>query len=106
MLYKVDFEGIDKSGFYDLELTRHTGEKEKVLFASALDPREGNLKRLAASAMEGDFFGDKVTFLSSTELKEQTVSGGNTEIWLQLLMVLFGALMLEQFLGYFWGKKR
>ena len=106
VLYKVDFEGIDKSGFYDLELTRHTGEKEKVLFASALDPREGNLKRLAASAMEGDFFGDKVTFLSSTELKEQTVSGGKTEIWLQLLMVLFGALMLEQFLGYFWGKKR
>ena len=38
VLYKVEFEGIDRSGFYDLELTRHTGEKEKVLFASALGP--------------------------------------------------------------------
>jgi len=77
-----------------------------VLFAAKLDPRESQLKRLPASSLEGDFFGDKVKLVSSQELSEQSVSGGNTEIWLQILLLLFGVLALEQFLGWFWGKKR
>ena len=105
-IYKVRFDDINRRGFYDLELNRHTGEKEQVLFAARLDPRESRLKRLPAASLEGDFFGDKVTLVSSQELSEQTVSGGNTEIWLQILMLLFGLLALEQFLGWFWGKKR
>lgn len=105
-IYQVSFEGIDRRGFYDLEMIRHTGEKEKALFAAKLDPRESQLKRLAKSSMEGDFFGDKVSMVSSEELSGQTVSGGNTEIWLQILLFLFGVLALEQFLGWFWGKKR
>lgn len=105
-IYKVSFDSVDRRGFYDLELNRHTGETEKVLFAAKLDPRESRLKRLPASSLEGDFFGDKVTLVSSQELSEQTVSGGNTEIWLQILMLLFGLLALEQFLGWYWGKKR
>lgn len=105
-IYKVSFDGIDRRGFYDLELNRHTGEKENVLFAAQLDPRESQLKRLTASSLEGDFFGDKVKLVSSQELSEQTVSGGNTEIWPKILVLLFGVLALEQFLGWFWGRKR
>ena len=105
-IYKVSFDSIDRSGFYDLELNRHTGEKEKALFATRLDPRESQLKRLPASSMEGDFFGEKVSLVSSSELGGQTVSGGNTEIWMWILLLLFGVLALEQFLGWFWGKKR
>ena len=105
-IYKVSFDSIDRRGFYDLELNRHTGETENVLFAARLDPRESQLKRLSASSLEGDFFGDKVKLVSSQELSDQTVSGGNTEIWLRILMLLFGVLALEQFLGWFWGKKR
>ena len=105
-IYKVSFDSINRRGFYDLELNRHTGETEKVLFASKLDPRESRLKRLPESSLQGDFFGDKVSLVSSQELSEQTVSGGNTEIWLQILMLLFGLLALEQFLGWYWGKKR
>ena len=77
-----------------------------MLFAAKLDPRESRLKRLPESSLQGDFFGDKVSLVSSQELSEQTVSGGNTEIWLQILMLLFGLLALEQFLGWYWGKKR
>ncbi len=105
-IYKVSFDSINRRGFYDLELNRHTGETEKVLFAAKLDPRESRLKRLPESSLQGDFFGDKVSLVSSQELSEQTVSGGNTEIWLQILMLLFGLLALEQFLGWYWGKKR
>ncbi len=105
-IYKVSFDSIERRGFYDLELNRHTGQKENVLFAAKLDPRESQLKRLPAASLEGDFFGDKVKMISSQDLSEQTVSGGNTEIWLTILMLLFGVLALEQFLGWYWGKKR
>lgn len=106
VLYQVQFDDVSRRGFYELELTRHTGEKEKVLFATNLDPRESRLKRLSAASMEGDFFGDQVSLVSTDQLSEQTVEGGNTEIWLQVLLLLFGILALEQFLGWFWGKKR
>ena len=37
----------------------------------------------------------------------QQVSGGEeTEIWLQILLLLFAVLVLEQVLGWYWGKKR
>ena len=106
VLYQVKFDDVNRRGFYELGMTRHTGETEKVLFASNLDPRESQLKRMPAASMEGDFFGDKVSLVSTEQLTEQTVEGGNTEIWLQVLLLLFGILALEQFLGWFWGKKR
>ncbi|MFT5301583.1 MAG: hypothetical protein ACI87E_001461 [Mariniblastus sp.] len=105
-LYRVSFDNIDRRGFYDLELTRHTGEKESVLFVSEFDARESQLKRLPKSATEGDFFGEKVTLVSGAELAEQEVDGGETEIWMQILLLLFAVLALEQFLGFFWGKRR
>ena len=106
VLYKVEFEDVNRRGFYDLGLTRHSGEQESVLFAANIDPRESELKRLPKSSMEGDFFGDKVKLISTEQLAGQKVSGGDTEIWLQILLLLFGVLALEQFLGWFWGKKR
>ena len=105
-IYQVKFEGIERRGFYNLEMKRHSGEKESVLFAANLDPRESQLKRMPATATQGDFFGDKVKMISVDELNDQNVAGGNTEIWPQILMLLFGILVLEQFLGWFWGKKR
>ena len=83
-----------------------TGETESVLFASNTDPREGQLKRLPESATEGDFFDEQIKRVSATELKGEKVSGGNTEIWPQLLIFLIAVLALEQFLGWWFGKKR
>jgi len=106
VLYKVEFENVNRRGFYEIGLTRHTGEKEAVLFAANIDPRESQLKRLPRATMESDFFGDKVNLVSTEQLAGQKVSGGDTEIWMQILFVLFGILALEQFLGWFWGRKR
>jgi hypothetical protein len=89
-----------------LGLSRHTGEEEMVLFAANVDPRESQLKRIPASALEGDFLGEKVTMVAAGGLVGQQVSGGETEIWLQILLFLFAVLVLEQVLGWFWGKKR
>lgn len=106
VIYQVAFDGINRRGFYELELQRHSGEKEAVLFSANVDSDEGQLKRMAASDLEGDFFSEKVSFVSPTKLMEQTVKGGSSEIWLLLLVILFAVLMIEQFLGWYWGKSR
>lgn len=106
VLYRVKFDEILQRGFYEVGLKRNSGETDKVLFASNIDPREGQLKRLPESAIEGDFFSGNVRRVSATELDTQQVSGGNTEIWPQLLVFLIAVLALEQFLGWWFGKKR
>ena len=106
VLYRVQFSEILRRGFYEIGLKRNTGETESVLFASNTDPREGQLKRLPESATEGDFFDEQIKRVSATELKGEKVSGGNTEIWPQLLIFLIAVLALEQFLGWWFGKKR
>ena len=106
ILYNVQFDDIDQLGFYTVELTRHSGETDSILFASNVDSRESQLKRLPETVRESDFFGDRVSLVSTEQLVSQTVSGGNTEIWMQLLMLLFAVLVAEQFLGWWWGRNR
>ena len=106
VLYRVQFNEILRRGFYEIGLKRNTGETESVLFASNTDPRECQLKRLPESATEGDFFDEKIKRVSAMELKGARVVGGNTEIWPQLLIFLIAVLALEQFLGWWFGKKR
>ena len=105
-LYQARFDHINRRGFYSLELKRHTGEVEPVLFAANYDPRESQLRRLSAANLEGDFFSDQVARISANQLADQQVSGGNSEIWMQLLIGLFGVLIVEQFLGWYWGRRR
>jgi uncharacterized membrane protein len=106
LLYRAEFADLNRAGFYELQLTNHTGEVEPVVFASNYDVNESQLKRLSESERSEEFFGNKVSLVSMSEIGEQTVSGGNTEIWIWILVVLFGILVTEQFLGWWWGKKR
>jgi hypothetical protein len=106
VLYQVKFDEILQRGFYQIGLKRNSGQTDQVLFASNIDPREGRLKRVPESAMEGDFFSANVRRVSANDLETEEVSGGNTEIWPQLLVFLIVVLALEQFLGWWFGRKR
>ncbi len=106
VLYRVKFDEIMRRGFYEVGLNRNVGQADKVLFASNIDPREGQLKRLPESASEGDFFSEDIRRVAASDLNSQQVSGGNTEIWPQLLIFLIVVLAVEQFLGWWFGKKR
>ncbi len=105
-IYRVEFDNVNRRGFYQLELKKHDGETESVLFGSNPDPRESQLKRMSPASLEGDFLGDDVKLVTAEELGTQTVKGGNTEIWMQILMLLFVVLVCEQFLGWWFGRKR
>lgn len=106
VLYRVDFPPVADRGFYEVSLKRNLGGVDRVLFAANVDSSEGDLKRVPASVLQGDFFGPDVSMVSTEKLAVQTVEGGSSEIWMTLLTILFVALMAEQFLGWFWGRKR
>lgn len=106
VLYKAEFDNLAKPGFYEVQLTRHTGVKESILLAANYDARESRLTRLSQSKLDDNFFGDKVSLVSTTGLLDQTVEGGNSELWMMILIALTAILMAEQFLGWLWGRKR
>ena len=97
VLCRVQFDEINRRGFYEIALKQHSGPARNVLFASNLDPRESRLKRLNASAMDGDFFSDRVKRISVADVKNEKVSSGNTEIWPQIVWFLLCVLATEQF---------
>ena len=105
-IYRVEFEDLREAGFYEMELKRHSSQPQPILYAVNYDSRESELKRLEPSRRSETFFGSKVSLVSMDELQDQSVAGSNTEIWTQLLMALFAVLVIEQFLGWWWGRKR
>ena len=106
VLYNAEFENLSRRGFYDVQLTRHSGTQESILLATNYDARESRLSRLTPTTLEGDFFGDKIALVSATGLFDQTIESGNSELWVMILVALMGILVAEQFLGWLWGKKR
>jgi len=104
--FGVHFDDLRQRGFYTLELTRHNGELESLLFAVNYDPRESRLTRLSAGTLEGNFFNEKIKRLNAGQLITEQVATGSTEIGTQLLLLLFGVLVTEQMLGWWWGRKR
>ena len=106
VLYEAEFPEIGGQGFYEMKLERNDGGEEPVLFAANVDASESDLKRMSSNALDGDFFGGNVQLVTTSQLAERTVKGGSSELWMFALTFLFCALMAEQFLGWFWGRKR
>jgi hypothetical protein len=106
VLCRATFNKMLRRGFYELGLRSHSGSTQEVLFSANVSPAEGNLKRLAVEETGGDYFVEKIKRLTAAEVKDETVSGGNTEIWPQIIWLLLAALATEQFLGWWFGRKR
>ena len=106
VLYEAEFPPIGGQGFYEMKLQNNDGGQTPILFAANVDASEGDLTRLSRNVLDGNFFGGNVDVVTSAQLSKQTVKGGSSELWMFALMILFCALVAEQFLGWFWGRKR
>ncbi len=106
VLYEAEFPPIDGQGFYEMKLQNNDGGQTPILFAANVDASEGDLSRLSRTVLDSDFFGGNVDVVTSAQLSDQTVKGGSSELWMFALVILFCALVAEQFLGWFWGRKR
>ena len=106
VLYEAEFPPIDGQGFYEMKLQNNDGGQTPILFAANVDASEGDLSRLSRTVLDSDFFGGNVDVVTSAQLSDQTVKGGSSGLWMFALVILFCALVAEQFLGWFWGRKR
>ncbi len=106
VLYQARVDGLRKRGVYQLKLTRSDGKIEPVLFAANVDPTEGQLQRLDFGQVGEQYFGERVSRVSLAQLSGLQFTGGHNEIWLQLLASLAAVLILEQFLGWWFGRRR
>ena len=106
IIQEVSFEDVGRAGFYDLNFERHDGGTESTLFASNYDPQESSLDRLSVNDRSDFFSGEKLQLVSGQELASASVAGSNSEIWIHVLLMLFCILLVEQFLAYWWGRKR
>lgn len=108
---RVQFPAMDDSGFYVMKLTNLEAENGEAvqqtrIFAANVDPDEGNLKRLDLDVVGKDYFGEKVKIISGPGMSSQTVQGARTEYWMYILFLLGSILVLEQFLGWWFGRRR
>jgi hypothetical protein len=106
VIYQAQFDDILRRGFYELGLLRTSGEAETVLFAANVQPDEGRLKRLNLTTVESDFWGDKFSTIPVSSLTSQKVPGKTAEMWPQVVWILLLILGTEQFLAWWFGKRR
>ena len=106
VLYQVEFPSVDERGFYEMKLQNNDGGETPVLFAANVDASEGDLRRMSRSVLDSDFFGGNVEVVTAAQLSSQTLKGGSSELWMLALFILFAVLLVEQFLGWVWGRKR
>ncbi len=106
VLYEVEFPNLSKRGFYDLELRREDDESEGRLFAVNTDPAESDLRRLDLDALPNEFFGEATSLVDGEGMVTEDGTQSNNDVWLQILFLLAGMLVLEQFLGWWFGRSR
>jgi hypothetical protein len=106
VMYQVRFDRLPRRGFYEMQLARTSGTIQPVSFAVNLDPTESDLRRLDLDAVGPDYFGPQARLVSLESLASLVVSGGHNEIWPQILLGLVAVLGLEQFLAWWFGRKR
>ena len=106
VIYSAEFSGLEKRGFYELGLTRNSGETESVLFAANVPADEGRLERLNPTELESDFWGEKFKLLPVSGLLGERAEGRSAEMWPQVIWLLLIVLGTEQFLAWWFGKRR
>jgi hypothetical protein len=106
VIYSAEFSDLESRGFYELGLTRNSGEAESVLFAANVPADEGRLERLNPSELESDFWGEKFKLLPVSGLLGERAEGRSAEMWPQVIWLLLIVLGTEQFLAWWFGKRR
>ena len=106
VLYEVEFSGLEKRGFYEMQLRRADEQVVKQLFAVNVDPSEDDLRRLDLPALPNNYFGEQTRLVSADQMVMQGETRSSNEVWPQILLLLIAVLGTEQFLGWWFGRRR
>lgn len=102
----LSYDEAMKRGLYQLELQRHSGEKETIYFAANIDPAEGTLDRVTETELRSRLGETEIVFVTAEAFGRTDDTSARTEIWRWLLLAMIICLCVEQFLGWNFGRKR
>ncbi len=105
-VWQISYDNSFKKGFYHLGLKQTDGQDESMLFAANVSADEGQLKRINLDLVNASFFGDNVKLVAGESISNLSVQGTRNEIWKWILLFLGGVLLIEQFLGWMFGRRR
>ncbi len=102
----LEYTATDRRGFYRLVRQRHDGTPEPLLVAANLDPRESDLRPADLAAVRQRLAPAQVEVVRGVRALAQGAGGTQSELWRGILIALLGVLCAEQFLGWWFGRRR
>ncbi|MCG8449438.1 MAG: hypothetical protein MI725_07655, partial [Pirellulales bacterium] len=99
-IYRVDVGKSDASGVWQFELQPREGESEKRLLAVNVVPEEGDLQFLGREQLAQRLEGLDYQFSLASQMSAGTDQLAGFKLSDTLLLLLAGALLLEQWFAY------
>ncbi|HSW47218.1 MAG TPA: BatA domain-containing protein [Phycisphaerae bacterium] len=93
----------DEPGIYRLERTDSAGKTVSIPIVVNVDPRESDLRRADEAALREAAIGLDFDYVTSRDLVGLWEEQVRRELWPALLTLLAAVLMVEQFLGWYFG---
>jgi hypothetical protein len=102
---EVKFVDTNATGYYEVETSRLDGEVVKTLYAANVDATEGELARVDRNELQTQL-GDSATLVAGGPAFGNGSEGAKREYSFHVLFAILGVLGVEQFLAWWFGKKR
>ncbi len=101
---RLHWDQTGSSGLYRFELTDRGGPTSTHIVAVNVDPRESDLAKCSESELRRRVREIPFEYVSGSGGVAEEHKLGRRELWPALLVAVIGVLMLEQFLGWWFGR--
>ncbi len=103
---RITYPDTHRTGFYRLDLMGLDTMPYQVLFATNIDPTEGQLDRADEADVKKKLGDANVKWLKGHASLTAGATGARAEFWRTILVMLVLVLCTEQFLAWTFGKRR
>lgn len=104
--WMVEYDKVDRRGFYELTLLSTEGASERALFAANVDLSESDLRRVDVAQLKSNLSDLPIEVVRAEQLVGTLAVGAEGELWPLILLLAVAALCGEQLLGWFFGRSR
>ncbi|RIK78705.1 MAG: hypothetical protein DCC68_14625 [Planctomycetota bacterium] len=102
---EVKFVDTTATGYYEVATLRLDGGEVKTLYAANVDATEGELARVDRTELQTQL-GDAATVIAGGPAFGNGSEGAKREFSFHVLFAILGVLGVEQFLAWWFGKRR
>jgi hypothetical protein len=102
---ELKFADTSATGYYEVETSRLDGGEIKTLYAANVEASEGELARVDRTELQTQL-GDAATLVAGGPAFGNGSEGAKREFSFHTLFAILGVLGVEQFLAWWFGKRR